>query len=209
MLILFLKGLVLGFLVAIPVGPIGLLCIQRTIARGLRSGFVSGLGAATADGFYGSVAAFSLTAISGFIIHNQQAFRLIGGIFLLYMAIQLFRVSPGIAQSVNRSRSGDASDYFSTLILTLTNPTTIFAFATLFAGFGFTYHGYAPSIVLVIGVFAGSTAWWFFLCSGVSYMKSKSMAVSLVAINKVAAVLAISYALYMLVNASKIYFFDS
>ena len=95
---LFLQGLVLGFSIAAPVGPIGILCIRRTLAEGRASGFVSGLGAATADAVYGSIAAFGLTIISGILVEQKIWLGLLGGAFLCYLGVRTLLASP--AQNV-------------------------------------------------------------------------------------------------------------
>src|SRR5512139_1350437 len=134
-LLFFFKGLLIGFAIAAPVGPIGVLCIRRTLAYGRRSGLASGLGAATADALYGCVAAFGLTVISHFLIHHQWGLRFVGGSFLFYLGIRTFLSRPGGTPPAAR-RLDLAGDYFSTFFLTLANPLTILAFAVIFAGLG-------------------------------------------------------------------------
>lgn len=159
----FLRGLILGFSIAAPVGPIGVLCIRRTLADGRRAGFVSGLGAATADAIYGSIAAFGLTAISTRLVGGQSWLRLVGGLFLCYLGIRTWRAIPVTGSAPTGSR-GLVESYVSTFLLTLTNPMTILSFAAIFAGLGITASaGYASAAALVIGVFAGSTLWWLIL----------------------------------------------
>jgi threonine/homoserine/homoserine lactone efflux protein len=136
----FLKGLLLGFSIAAPVGPIGLLCIQRTIANGRRSGLVTGLGAATADGLYGAVAAFGLTTISGFLVGQQIWLRLIGGLFLLYLGSRTF-LSKSAERAASSIHKNLFRDYASTVFLTITNPMTILSFAAVFAGLGLASTG--------------------------------------------------------------------
>src|SRR3970040_603046 len=130
-----LRGLVIGFSIAAPVGPIGVLCIRRTLTEGRIAGFVSGLGAATADAFYGAIAGFGLTFISSFLIDQQFWLRLAGGFFLLYLGVKTFRSSPPDNAAL-QDRSGIFGAYASTLVLTLTNPMTILSFAIIFAGLG-------------------------------------------------------------------------
>src|SRR6478735_6371119 len=99
----FLKGLVLGFSIAAPVGPIGVLCIRRSLAEGRVVGFVSGLGAATADAFYGAVAAFGLTFISALLVSQQLWLRAIGGAFLCYLGVKTFLAPPSTQPASTRS----------------------------------------------------------------------------------------------------------
>ena len=160
----FLKGFVIGLSVAAPVGPIGLLCIQRTLNGGMRFGFVSGLGAATADAAYGAVAGFGLSAVSTFLVDQAGWARLIGGVFLLYLAARIVLVTPAHDKS-GRDGGSMASAFTSVFALTLTNPTTILSFAAIFAGLGLVETGgdYRLAAILVFGVFLGSAAWWLCL----------------------------------------------
>lgn len=170
----FLRGLVIGFSIAAPVGPIGVLCIRRTLVQGRMSGFVSGLGAATADALYGCVAGFGLTFISSFLIGQQGWFSLIGGAFLLYLGIKTFLARPS-ERSASESGSGLPAAYGSTFFLTLTNPLTILAFAAIFAGLGIASQAgdYPSAGILVLGVFSGSTAWWLILSVGVGLVRKR------------------------------------
>ncbi|NER85069.1 MAG: LysE family transporter [Leptolyngbya sp. SIO1D8] len=192
MLVIFFKGLLLGLAIAIPVGPIGVLCIRRTLAMGQLVGLVSGLGAATADGLYGCVAGFGLTAVADFLISQAFWLRLLGGLFLCYLGISTFLSKPATAAlHAQQDAMGDEATateggllvetrsllaaYTSTLALTLTNPATIFSFVAIFAGLGIVESGrdYATSGVLVAGVFLGSALWWFFLSGIVSLFRSR------------------------------------
>jgi len=166
---LYLKGLLIGFSIAAPVGPIGILCIRRTLAEGRLSGLVTGLGAATADAIYGSIAGFGITLISAFLLQQQQWIRLIGGAFLCYLGIKTFFARP--AESTSSLRPGNLlGNYVSTFFLTLTNPLTILSFAAIFAGLGL---GMAAGDLtaagfLVAGVLTGSALWWLLLSGGAS-----------------------------------------
>ncbi len=171
---LFVRGMLLGLSVAAPVGPIGLLCIRRTLAEGRLTGFVSGLGAATADLAYGCVAAFGLTAITTALTSNAIWMRIIGGAFLLYLGVQTFR-SPPATRPAEADRRGLIGAYLSTLLLTITNPLTILSFVAMFAalGAGNTNGDYASGMLVAAGVFMGSAAWWLFLSGGVSLLRSR------------------------------------
>ena len=165
---LFLKGLVVGFLIATPVGPIGVLCIQRTLNKGKLHGMVSGLGAATADAIYGFIAAFGLTVISNFLVKEQMWLRLVGGIFLCYMGARVY-LSKLQQRTVTVNSTSYVKDYVSAFILTFTNPTTFLAFAAAFAGLGLVrmVEHHIVALLLVAGVFVGSGLWWFML-SGIA-----------------------------------------
>jgi len=168
------KGLVIGFSIAAPVGPIGVLCIKRTLTDGRMSGLVSGLGAATADALYGSIAGFGLTLISAFLLDQQTWIRLVGGAFLCYLGLKTFISKP--AEQAVSVRSGNLiSTYISTFALTLTNPLTILSFAAIFAGLGLGAAGgdFVSAGALVAGVFLGSAAWWLILSGGVSLLRRR------------------------------------
>ncbi|NOY97701.1 MAG: LysE family transporter [Chloroflexi bacterium] len=171
---ILLKGLLIGFSIAAPVGPIGILCVRRSLADGRLSGFVSGLGAATADAVYGSVAAFGLTWLSSFLIDQQMWIRLVGGAFLCYLGVTTFFAK--VAEKPAETHNGSLlAAYASTFFLTLTNPLTILSFAAIFAGIGIASAGqdYLGAAVMVLGVFLGSALWWFFLSEGVSLLHGK------------------------------------
>ena len=169
-----LRGIILGFSIAAPVGPIGVLCIRRTLAEGRASGFVSGLGAATADAIYGCVAGFGLTFISSFLVNQQVWLRLVGGAFLCYLGIRTFLARPA-DQAAPAQGNGLIGAYGSTFLLTLTNPMTILSFAAAFAGLGLADIGgeFGSAAMLVLGVFAGSTLWWLGLNGVVSLFRTR------------------------------------
>ncbi len=167
-----LHGLLLGFSIAAPVGPIGVLCIRRTLADGPWMGFVSGMGAATADAAYGAIAAFGLTALSQPLLTQAFWMRLIGGLFLIGLGVRTMFARPG-GQTSAPVRAGALAAYGSTLMLTLTNPMTILAFAAAFAGLGMAGEqgGTCGASLLVAGVFLGSAAWWLTLSSLVARLR--------------------------------------
>ena len=184
---LLLKGLIIGFSIAAPVGPIGILCMRRTIADGRIAGFISGLGAATADAFYGCVAGFGLTFISNFLIRQQFGFRLIGGGFLCYLGVKTFIAKPPAPEAPSKG-NGLIADYASTFFLTLTNPMTIISFAAVFAGLGLAETGgnYVSATMLVSGVFLGSALWWLALSGGVAIFRSRITERGLKWVNRIA-----------------------
>ena len=184
---IILQGLIIGFAIAAPVGPIGVLCIQRSLNRGLLYGFVSGLGAASADTVYGLIAAFGLTLISDFFVAQQTGLRLIGGLFLLYLGAQLFFKTQDDATVSSTSESLPGA-YLSTFFLTLTNPMTILSFTLIFAGVGIADTGgdYRSAGLLVLGVFLGSAAWWLLLSVGSSYFRDRLDARKLRWVNRIA-----------------------
>ena len=153
-----LKGVIIGLAIAAPVGPIGILCIRRTLVHGRWIGFVSGLGAATADGLYGLVAALGLTALSSFLVQQYNILQTIGGLFLCYLAVKIFRAPP-VHETVESDGSYAWRAYASTLALTVTNPMTILSFIGIFSGLALP----DARLLLVLGVVTGSALWWFVL----------------------------------------------
>ncbi len=163
----FLKGLIVGLSIAAPVGPIGILCIRRTLANGRVAGFVSGLGAATAAGL-------GLTVVASVLAGGQQWLRLVGGFFLLYLGIRTWRTAGqgGTSSIASDTPRGLLGAYASTLALTLTNPMTILSFAAIFAGLGVAAGArYASAAALVAGFFCGSKLWWLSLSTAVGALR--------------------------------------
>jgi len=174
MMQLLLRGLIIGLSIAAPVGPIGVLCVRRTLVDGRVAGFVSGLGAATADAIYGCVAGFGLAAVSGLLVNQLTWMRLVGGLFLCFLGGRAFLAKPADQAQAAHSRTL-VSAYGTTFFLTLTNPMTILSFAAVFAGLGIaeTARDYGAATVLVLGVFMGSVLWWFLLSGLASLMRER------------------------------------
>ena len=167
-------GLAIGFSIAAPVGPIGVLCIRRTLAEGRLHGLVSGLGAATADAIYGGIAGFGLTFISELLVQQQLWLRFFGGVCLCFLGVKTLLAKPS-EKSPSEKRTGLLGAYGSTFFLTLTNPVTILSFAAIFAGIGLgsTLVDYGSAALLVFSVFAGSALWWLILSGSVSLLRKK------------------------------------
>ncbi len=196
-----LKGFIIGFSLAVPVGPIGLLCIRRTLTRGPAAGIASGMGAATADGVYGLIAALGITFISNFLFNHHITLRFIGGCILCYLGIKIIRSIP--SEDLNSAKeNGHVHDYVSTLLLTLTNPVTVVVFAAIFAaaGVGDTEGNYLGATVLVAGVVSGSALWWLILCGAVSYFHGKVNDRVLKLVNRVSGTLIAGFGLVVLLS---------
>ena len=191
---LVLRGFILGLAIAAPVGPIGVLCIRRTLAQGRPFGFVSGLGAATADAIYGCIAALGLTAISALLVRQQDLLRLLGGLFLCYLGVKTLLARP-TDRSAAAEGQGLGSAYFSTLLLTLTNPITILSFIAVFAGLGVgrSGNGYGAAAAIVLGVFLGSATWWFLLSGGVSLVRDKFDARAMLWVNRISGAIILGF----------------
>jgi threonine/homoserine/homoserine lactone efflux protein len=203
---LFLKSLIIGSSIAAPVGPIGVLCIRRTLAHGRISGFVSGLGAATADAIYGSIAAFGLTFISMLLINQGIWLRLVGGIFLLILGFKTFFSNPENNPTQNNNlQPGNSliSDYVTTLFLTLTNPLTILSFAAIFTGLGLNLdvsRSFLDALLMVIGIFLGSCTWWFILSGFTGYFRKKMNTATMVWINRLSGIIISGFGIISLVT---------
>jgi threonine/homoserine/homoserine lactone efflux protein len=194
-----LKGMIIGFSIAAPVGPIGVLCIRRTLAEGRAYGLVSGLGAATADACYGTIAALGLTLVSSFLVDQANWLRLIGGGYLCYLGLKTFRSQPAERAAEAQGR-GLLGAYTSTLFLTLTNPLTIFAFAAIFAGVGAeaAAGNTLGALNVVLGVFLGSATWWLILVTVTSLFRSRLTSGGLVWVNRVSGLIILGFGALML-----------
>lgn len=198
---LFIKGFIIGFSIAAPVGPIGILCIQRTLSEGNIQGMVTGLGAATADAIYGFIAAFGLTFISNFLVEQSFWFRLIGGFFLCYLGIKAFLSKPQ-DPALSLGNRTILSAYGTTFFLTLTNPMTILFFAGVFAGLGLVSESiqYSSAGLMVIGVFLGSGTWWLILSGATSIFRRKINDLKLAWINKISGFVILAFGVAALIS---------
>jgi threonine/homoserine/homoserine lactone efflux protein len=170
--LLFLKGLAFGFILAATVGPMWVLCLRRTLAYGAAAGLASGMGIAVADGLYGAVAAFGLTAVSGFLLAHSFWIGLAGGAFLVYLGVKTLVFMPEADDEIAKPASL-AQAFLSTLGLTLANPPTILAFAAIFAGLGLAASAdYAAAALVTLGVFLGSAAWWVVLAASAGALRA-------------------------------------
>ncbi len=186
----------IGFSIAAPVGPIGVLCIRRTLASGRAAGLASGLGAATADAFYGAIAGFGLTFVSQLLISHQAWLRLVGGGFLCYLGVKTFLSRPATVGAAARE-GGLPGAYGTTFLLTLTNPLTIISFAAIFAGLGLggASGRYLGATALVGGVFLGSAAWWLALTGAVSVFRARIDGRGLRSVNRISGAIITAFGL--------------
>ncbi|NJM88346.1 MAG: LysE family transporter [Hydrococcus sp. RU_2_2] len=193
---LFVKGLAIGLAIAAPVGAIGVLCISRTLRQGYLAGFVSGLGAATADGIYGCIAGFGLTFIADFLRDRLVWLHLIGGLFLCYLGLKTFLSRPHYLTIFSTSNSLIGA-YLSTFFLTIINPMTILSFTVIFASAGLTKatNNYSSALITVLGVFLGSVLWWIILSSCVSLFRTKLDSTKLQLLNRISGIVIIIFGL--------------
>ena len=199
---LLLRGILIGLSIAAPVGPIGVLCIRRTLADGRAAGLATGLGAATADAVYGCIAALGLTAVTGALTGAQSWIRVIGGAFLLVLGARSF-LAHAESRAAEAKGIGLLGAYASTFLLTLTNPMTILSFLAVFAalGLGATRGGPMAAAVLVLGVLLGSTLWWFFLSFGVSLFRDRVDARGLRWVNRISGAVIVGFGILAIASA--------
>jgi threonine/homoserine/homoserine lactone efflux protein len=192
---LFIQGLGLGFSIAAPVGPIGVLCIQRTLKKGFPSGFFSGMGAASADLLYGALAAFGALWLGSNLVQFQVPLRVVGGLVLIFMGIRAFLQQQTQEQTPASDKRSLLADYGSTFLLTLTNPITIFSFTAMYAGLGFSegQATYTHMAWMVLGVFCGSACWWLLLSSLVSLLRGRLKPLFYTIINKAAGLILVGF----------------
>ncbi len=187
-LLLFVEGVGIGLAIAAPVGPVGVLCISRTLRHGVWIGLASGLGAAVADGVYGAVAGFGVSWVAEFLIAYQDTLRVLGGAFLLFLGLRILVRGPAReAGQPAWSKPRPTLAFASCFLLTLTNPMTILAFVAVFAGFGLVEATtrIGSGVVLVLGVFLGSACWWLALSGVVALLRGRVTPRILVWVNRV------------------------
>jgi threonine/homoserine/homoserine lactone efflux protein len=185
LLIALIEGIAIGIVIALPAGPVGVLCVRRTLVGGPTYGFISGLGAATADTLFGAVAGFGVTIVRDFMLRYQDWFGAAGGAFLLYIGLRALIYAE---DSEPEPLDGEAylTAYVSTFVLTITNPITILAFAGIFAKLGVSVRpGFLDVGVVVGGVFLGSLLWWLALSFGIASLRRVVGTIRLAWINRV------------------------
>jgi threonine/homoserine/homoserine lactone efflux protein len=194
----FIKGLIFGFSIAMPVGPIGVLCIRRSLAHGWRAGLLTGTGAATADALYGCIAGFGLAGLSGLLVGQRAWIQLLGGLFLCYLGLRIV-LATAAPKPAEASSVRGAKGYFSALALTLTNPMTILSFTAVFAGMGLVGTDRWDAGWLVAGVFSGSMAWWIILSSASSIFNTRLRPTAMGWINRVSGTILVGFGLVAIV----------
>jgi threonine/homoserine/homoserine lactone efflux protein len=200
--VIFIRGIMIGFLAAVPIGPINVLCIQRTLNHGRIIGFVSGLGAATIDALYGGIAWIGLSTISHILSGYHLWISLLGGTFLFYLGIRIIAAKYREHASSDRDAKNFVAAYTSTLFLTLANPSTIFSYGLLLAVFGgeHLHRGIGSASLLVPGVFIGSAVWWAALSGIVGMIRSRMNATGLKWVNRISGAIVAGAGLYILLK---------
>jgi threonine/homoserine/homoserine lactone efflux protein len=189
----FARGLAVGFTVAAAVGPISLLTIRRTIAHGRLYGLVSGLGVASADASYGAIAAFGLTAVTSVLVGARMILALVGGVFLVWLAIRTIRTRAAHTVASAADRPGLATAFLSIYGLTMTNPMTILSFAGIFAGLGLAGRGGLDAALVTLGVLLGSSLWWVVLTVAVGRLRGRITPRALTWVNRVSGAVLLAF----------------
>ena len=173
---LLIRGLIIGLVISIPIGPLGILCIQRTINKGRTSGFLSGMGIATADTIFALIAGLGISFIINFLKEQQLNFQILGGIVIISLGIKIFFANPIKQFRMRRKQKGNLfEDFFSVLLLALSNPITALVFVSLFAGlnlFG-DPENHFNAITVIGGIFIGTTFSWFILSTVINMFRSR------------------------------------
>ncbi len=198
----FVNGIILGFSASIPLGPIGLICIQKTLNRGRWAGIVSGAGAATSDTFFAIIAAFGISIISDFIEQQQFTLRIIGSIILLLLGLKIFLTNPAIQIRKQKGKKNNLlGDFISIFFLTLSNPITVFVFGAVFASSGLikVNNTFFDLIQIVIGVFVGAMLWWLILTNFVNMFRAKFRLKRLWWINKITGAVIVIFGIFVFV----------
>lgn len=200
---LFLRGLAAGFAISAPVGPVNVLCVARTITKGWWAGIVSGLGAAAADTFYGSIAGFSISIVISFLIREQSKLRLFGGILLVLLGIWYYRKRP---DSLSKHSKGSVhhSDFVTTFLLNLTNPTTVLSFLAVLAVLGLSEHRAAwLTLIMVGGIFIGSMIWWLILTGVTNHFRDRFNDKAMLWMNRIGGIAIGAFGVLMLLLGSR------
>ncbi len=198
-----IKGMIVGIAVTAPVGPLGILCIQRTINRGLLSGLITGVAAAFADIMYAIIAGFGVSVIADFLEANQLIIRIIGGLIVAFLGIRIYMSNP--AKQFRRQKTQKRtyiSDFISGFLITITNPIVIVVFGAVFASFGLDKAESGKSVIItIIGVFAGALGWWISLTVLVNIFRNKINLRKLWWINKITGVFVAVFGLGIIISA--------
>jgi threonine/homoserine/homoserine lactone efflux protein len=199
---LLLRGAAAGVAISAPVGPVNVLCISRTLTKGRLSGVIAGLGAATADTFYGAIAGFSISVVIGLLIRNEFWVRLVGGILLIGIGARYYFKRPGSLEGARKEPGG--SVYATALLLNLTNPTTVLSFLAVLAALGMRHHReWWLTLLVVAGIFCGAMLWWTTLALVAGRFRSRFHAGAMVWMNRIAGLAIAGFGAITLILASQ------
>ncbi|MDO9680191.1 MAG: LysE family transporter [Bacteroidales bacterium] len=187
----FIKGFIVGMGASIPLGPLGVMCVQKTLSKGRMSGFVTGLGASLADTLFASFAILSLALIQEFVNNHEASVLFFGGLAVVIIGLKIFLTNP--VKQIRNTKGGKRlfEDFLSSVIMTITNPGAVFLILGLFAFVGLNVDGSSAKMVITAalgGVFAGALAWWIILSTSINIFRNKFRLRQLLTINRVAGV---------------------
>jgi threonine/homoserine/homoserine lactone efflux protein len=200
---LFLKGIMMGLLVSVPLGPVGIMCIQRTINRGMKSGVFSGIGAASADTFYALIAGFGLSYVINFIEAKQSIIQFIGAIVIIVVGLRIFYTNPAIQLRKQRNKKQNPfGEFVSIFFVTLSNPAVFFAFLAMFAAFNVLHSssGHIGTLTAITGIFAGAMLWWYVLSALISHFRSRIRLKNLWWLNKIMGIIIVICGIVVLLD---------
>ncbi len=198
-----INGFIIGLTASIPLGPVGLICIQKTLNSRLKNGIISGLGAASADTFFAIVAAFGISAVHNFIESQQFYLRIFGGLILIGLGLKFFLTNPAIQIRSQRKKSSSVwADFVSVFLLTISNPLTVFVFGAVFAGFGIipADSRWYEMLELVTGIFIGASTWWIILVSTINFFRKKFRLRRLWWMNKIMGAVITGFGIFALIS---------
>jgi len=200
-----LKGIIVGAGASIPLGPIGVMCIQKTLSKGRASGYLTGMGASIADSFYALLAILSLAVVKSFISHNQPIVMLIGGTVVIVIGLKIFLTNP--IKQIRMRIYGEKKlfeDFITSFIMTITNPGALFLILGLFAFANMNVDEHSSmSIILaaVVGVFIGANLWWIALCTSINVFRNRLRLRQLMLINRISGIIIMAIGLFSIVKS--------
>ena len=200
-----LKGIIVGAGASIPLGPIGVMCIQKTLSKGRASGYLTGAGASVADSFYALLAILGLAVVKSFLSHNQPIVMLIGGFIVAVIGFKIFQTNP--IKQIRMRVYGDKKllgDFFASFIMTVTNPGALFLIIGLFAFAGMNvdeHSSMATILSAVAGVFIGANLWWITLCTSINIFRNKLRLRQLMLINRISGIIIMIIGLFSVVKS--------
>ena len=201
---LALKGLAIGLSISAPIGPVGVLCIRRTLTFGRTFGFATGLGVATADVICGCVTGFGMNSIAGLLIRERPSLDCVGGLLVCFLGVGIFVRPPVTANSVEPAQASLFSAYFSALFLTIINPMTLLSIVAIFAGLGVgVTTDWLETTLFIVGIALGAILWWYLLSWAVRKYCGNITAGWMKIINRVSGLAILALGVHLVVSSLK------
>lgn len=192
MLIDFIKGFIVGMGASIPLGPMGVMCVQKTLSKGRNSGFISGLGASITDTFFAAIAILGLAYVQSFITEYERGVLLFGGMIVALLGLKIYLTNP--VKQIRQKRQGGnkhVEDLFSAIFMTISNPGAVFLILGMFAFVGLEINQESANRIITAtlgGVFVGAATWWFILSTSINLFRKKFRLRQLLMINRISGV---------------------